>query len=174
MVSIIRQFSRYSNHNECSQIIDHQILLIQQSLEINVLVQLFLWWIQDVSYLSVWQLGWNCQYNQLNCVDFFTLLQFPQHILMCEDTVSSVKSCCSYQNRYILLFQLAYSFNIGEFEYVKACSCIILENEDLFSTRCYEGNSIHRLYSTPGCHEIQIWSLDWHWYILPCNQVPNS
>jgi len=32
----------------------------------------------------------------------------------------------------------------------------------------------HFPYIGPRFYKIQAWSLGWHWYILPCNQVPDS
>jgi len=40
--------------------------------------------------------------------------------------------------------------------------------------RCYRDYSLHFAYTGPRCYELQAWSLSWHWYILPCNQVPDA
>ena len=40
--------------------------------------------------------------------------------------------------------------------------------------RCYRGHSLHFVCIGLRCHELQALSLRWHWYILPCNQVPDA
>jgi len=46
--------------------------------------------------------------------------------------------------------------------------------EEFVLGRCYQGHSLHFVYIGPRCYELQAWSLGWHWYILPCNQVPDA
>jgi len=47
----------------------------------------------------------------------------------------------------------------------------IQEKKDHGVGWCYRG---HCPYIGPRCYEILAWSLGWHWYILPCNQVPDA
>ena len=57
---------------------------------------------------------------------------------------------------------------------VESSWSIIQENKEFDLGRCYRGHSLHFAYTGPRCYELQAWSLGWHWYILPCNQVPDA
>jgi len=63
---------------------------------------------------------------------------------------------------------------IGESDSVESSWSIIQEMKKFVLGRCYRGHSLHFAYTGPRCYELQAWPLGWHWYILPCNQVPHT
>jgi len=147
---------------------------MQHSPAPNVPGQLLLQWVQYASYSFVWQSGWTCQQNQPNPEDLWTLLESPPRILELEDVIPIVESSGTSWKRSIMLSQLAGAPEIEGSDSVGSSWRIILETKELVLGRCYRGHSLHFAYTRPTSYEIQAWSLGWHWYILRCNQVPDT
>jgi len=147
---------------------------MQHSPATNVPVQLLLQRVQYASDSSVWQPGWIRQHNQSNHEDLWTLLESQPHILEVEDIIPIVKSVCTSQKRSILICRLTGTPEIGGSDSGESSWCIIQEKKELILGRCYRRHSLHFAYTGPRCYDLQAWSLCWHWYILPCNQVPDA
>ena len=164
--------SRYLNPHDYFQAIHCQLDLMQHyAFARNVQVQHLLQQVQYASDQSVWHFRWTHQHNQYNQANHCTLLESPPHILELEDVISIVGSSCTSQRRWILIFRWADASEIGGCALVECSKSIIQEKEELGLGRCYRG---HCPYIGPRWNEIQIWSLGWHPYILPCNQVPDT
>jgi len=141
------------------------------SLTPNVQVQQLLQKVQYTSSQYVRQPGWTRQHNQPNHADLCALLESPPHILEGEDKISIVGSSCTACRRWILIFRRADAPEIGGSDSVESSWSIIQKKKELSLGRCYWG---YCLYIGPRCYEIQAWSLGWHLYILPYNQVPDA
>jgi len=166
------QSSRYLNPHDYLQAIRYRFYMMQHySLAPDVQVQQLLRQVQYASYQSVWQPGWTRQHNQPNHADLCTLLESPRHNLEVEDVISIVESCCSSQWRSIKFFRRAGLREIGGSDSVESSWKILQEQKELSLGRCYQ---CHCPYNGSRCYEIQAWSLGWLWYILPCNQVPDT
>jgi len=147
---------------------------MQHSPAWNVLVQLLLQRVQYESYSFVWQPGWTSKHNQPNCEDLCTLLQTPPRFLEFEDIIPIVGSSGTSWKWSIMHSRLPGSPEIGGSDSVESSWSIIQERKELILGRCYQGHSLHFAYTGPSCYELEAWSLDWHWYILCCNQVPDA
>jgi len=71
-------------------------------------------------------------------------------------------------------FRLAGCPEIGGSDSVESSQRIIQEKKEFILGRCYQGHSHNFLYTGHKCYELQAWYIDWNWYIVPCNQVPDT
>ena len=106
--------------------------------------------------------------------DLWALLELLPRNLELEDVIPSAESSCTSWKRSILLCRRAGAPEIGGSDWVESSWSIIQEKREFVLRRCYRSHSLHFAYTGPRCYELQAWSLGWHWYILPCNQVPDA
>jgi len=165
------QSSRYLNPQDYLQGIRYWFHEMQHCLAPNVPVQQLLRQVQYAFYHSVWQPGWTHQHNQPNHADLCTLLESPPHIVVLQDVISIDQSSCTSKKRSVAFFWRADGPEVGGSDSVEFSWCIIHEKMEHSLGRCYWGQFP---YIGPRWYEIQAWSLGWHWYILPCNQVPDT
>ena len=144
---------------------------MQYSLAPNVPALQLLRQVQYASHQSVWQPRWTHQHNQANNADHCTSLESPPHILELEDIISFIQSSGTSQKPSISFFLQAGSPEIGTSDSVESSWTIIQKQKEHGLGRCYRGLSP---YIGRRCDEIPAWSVSWHWYILPCNQVPEA
>ena len=166
--------SKYLNQHDYLHAIRYRCHPQQHSPARNVPVPLLLQRVQYAACSSVWQPGWTRQHNQPNHEDLWPLLESPPRILELEDLIPIAESSCTSRKTLIVLCCWEGAPEISGSDWVESSWSIIQEQKEFVLGRSYRGHSPHFGYTRPRCYELQESSLGGDWYILPCNQVPDT